>query len=1404
MLYLWLFIRGYKPLYTLSTAMRLRIFLLIFLMQFVLLTVTAQNNQFLFSHLDIKAGLSHNQVNCIYKDKKGFMWFGTLSGLNKYDGYSFKTFKHIDGDTTTLDDDYIVSINPGPENKLWIETRTGFNIYDPATEKFSKNLKDFMYKIKVYDTYILAIKKDRFGNFWFLEHNKDQGIFKYDPVKKETIKLVHKDGDTTSIYSNLVTDLSVDSKGNIWIVSSSGILERLDPRSYKVNYRLKLGQLPAALSTTYKIFIDKQDDIWTFVPSYSKGVFFISLKNKIFKHLLKSTGNINTDVISDVTQDFQNRMWIVTDHGGINLLNKRDFKTQYLLNREDDDKTVAQNSIICVYVDDLGIIWCGTYKHGISYYHQSIIKFANYTHHLSDKNSLPFSDVNSFAEDKLGNIWIGTNGGGLIYWDRKADTFKQYLHNAADKNSLTNNVIVKLFIDHEQKLWIGTYYGGLDCFDGKAFKHYKHSDSNANSISEDRVCAIAEDSENNLLVGTISAGLNILDKNRNVVAVYRLEGDVSKSTIHSNYISAVIEDRHKNLWIVTAYGLDLLLKKNHRFLHYLHDDNNPNSLINNNTNNILEDTDGLIWISTREGISIFDYKTSKFTNLNKLNGLPDNTVIDMQEYSRNNIWVSTPNGLSSIFIDRSSGKLKFRFVNYNETEGLQGREFTENSSYKTREGELLFGGGNGFNLFKPSNIVTNKKQPDLIFTDFQVFNRSLNVGEKVNSRVLLPKSISVLKNLKLNYDDNVFAIEFAALNYFNPGKVKYQYKMVGFDNDWINADNKTRKAPYTNLDPGNYTFKVRAGDNEGWNNKELTLNISISPPFWKTTWAYILYVGLAVGSLLYLRKRGIEKLRAQFSIEKEREEAQRMHELDLMKIKFFTNVSHEFRTPLSLIMAPVDKILKQINEPEVQRQLMLVNRNAKRLLNLVNQLLDFRKMEYQELKLHKMNGNIISFIKELSFAFTDVADQKNIRFVFDSEIESYYTSFDHDKIERIMFNLLSNAYKFTHDGGQVSVLINLVDKGDENDDLLEIRVVDTGIGIAADKLNRIFDPFFQNDLPGSMLNQGSGIGLSITKEFVKLHDGEIFVESEFNQGSCFTVLLPVSRLDNIVFTDTLLPFDHTNESLPHKALQRNDLHKENRDGKKPTVLLVEDNEDFRFYIKDNLKSAFNIIEAENGKKGWQKALAQHPNVVVSDISMPEMNGIDLCLKIKNDKRTSHIPVILLTALTGEDQQLKGLETGATDYLTKPFNFEILQSKIRNILSQQESMRKTYTKQVEVNPTEMHVDSPDELFIKKVLILIDSNISNPNFSVEELSNEVFVSRYTLYKKILAMTGKTPNELVRSMRLKRAAQLLETGHLTISQICHKVGFKSQKYFVKMFKAEYNTIPSKYLEDAEEAEL
>jgi signal transduction histidine kinase/ligand-binding sensor domain-containing protein/DNA-binding response OmpR family regulator len=1351
--------------------------------------VNAQNQQFQFSRLDIRNGLSHNQVTSILKDNKGFMWFGTLSGLNKYDGHKFKIFKHSVSDTTTLNDDFIVSISQGPDNKIWVETRNGFNIYDPEKEIFIHDVSGYLKSINIPDANITSIKRDRYNNYWFI--HAVYGIYKYNSKTKATTHIFHKANAANTIYSNAVSDVTLDSNGNIWLIYNSGLFEELNPNNYAVEYRSNIISKNYQYSNfPFRLFIDNKNDMWAYVPTYSSGVFYVSADKSVYKHLdnTESTNKLSANVIYNITQDDKSRIWIATDHGGINLINKSDFTNQVLLNREDDDKTLSQNSIISMYKDDMGIIWIGTYKRGISYYHESVIKFPLFTHHLSNPNSLAFNDVNKFAEDAKGNLWLGTNGGGLIYFDRKTEKYKQFLHQPGNQNSLCNNVIVSMCIDHDQKLWIGTYFGGLDCYDGKTFVHYRHNPQVAASISEDAIWSIYEDHENQLWVGTLKQGLNLFDRNTKTFTHFKFG---QPNSIHSNYISSLLEDRRGKLWIITSYGVDVYDKSTHQFSHYIHDEKDPYSLINNNTNNVLEDSRGLIWISTREGISIFNPLTGKFKNVIKEDGLPDNTVLDIQEDQAHNMWVSTPNGLSNITITGSAPNLKLAFNNYNETDGLQGREFTQNASYKTRSGELIFGGGNGFNIFKPSNIRPDKILPDLRFTDFQIFNHSVKAGEEVNGHVILPQSITTSNVIDLKYDENVFAIEFALLNYFDADKANIQYTMQGFDKSWLTADNSVRSATYTNLDAGHYVFKLRMANNI---QSEITLHINIAPPFWKTPIAYLLYLLLFCSSLLLLRRRGIQKIKSEFELEKEREGAKRLHELDLMKIKFFTNVSHEFRTPLSLIIAPLDKILKNAREPELKSQVEFASRNARRLLNMVNQLLDFRKMEVQQLQLHCEAGDVIAFLNDLTNSFADIAESKGISYFFTSDVNVLNCEFDHDKFERIFFNLLSNAFKFTSSGGHISVVVNAVTNPETTYCQLTIKVIDTGIGIPPSKYDKIFEPFFQNEVPGSMVNQGSGIGLSITREFVKLQKGEIGVESTPGEGSTFTVTIPIKL--------AVIEYYPQNEVEPDTLLS--DLDEEENDlsdavttssGKRPTVLIVEDNNDFRFYIKDNLKHAFNIIEAADGKQGWQKTLAAHPNLVVCDISMPEMNGIELCAKIKGDTRTTHIPVLLLTALVGENQQLEGLATGATDYMTKPFNFEILLSKIKNILAQQENMRRTYQKQVEVKPTEELSDSPVDVFLQKLLRLIEDNIDNANFSVEELSSAMFVSRYTLYKKILAVTGKTPNEFIRHIRLKRAAQLLESGHLTISQICYKVGFKTPKYFVKAFKAEFDIAPSQY---------
>jgi signal transduction histidine kinase/ligand-binding sensor domain-containing protein/DNA-binding response OmpR family regulator len=1377
--------------------MRYKLSLSALILLLMLRVAFAQNGKYQFSQLNRSNGLSHNQVNCVFKDSEGFMWFGTASGLNRYDGYTFKIFKHDAYNKKSLNDDFVTGISEGPSKKLWISTRSGYCFYDPETEQFDSDISLMTGSLKLPGyPFVSKIIRSGKGEFWFV--CPDSGLYRYNELNKTTRRYYHHRSGAL-LHSNLIADIARDATGNIWLAYRDGVVERLDINQNRIAYRTDVFSKAASNKDgNYSITVDRDNDLWLYSSNFNSGAYYYNPSSGVLRHITDESAGakLKSNIITNIVQADDGLIWIATDHGGINVLNKKSFTVTYLLNREDDAKSLSQNSVI-LYKDDSGIMWAGTFKEGVSYYHKNIIRFPLYRHFASDPGSLSFEDVNKFVEDKNGNLWIGTNGGGLIYFNRKTSSFKQYKYDPGNPNSLSNDIVVSLCIDHDQKLWIGTYFGGLDCFDGKNFIHYKHDDKVAGSIADNRVWSILEDSSNRLWIGTFAGGLQIFDRDNKIFSP-----PLKQTDIRSPYIATLFEDRKGNIWVGGYFGVDVILKNKDRVIHYNADKKGTNSLISSSINCIIQDSRGLIWISTREGVSIVNPETGFIRSLTAQNGLPDNTIMDILEDNRGTIWLSTANGLSRITFIQKQAPYTFRFENFDETDGLQGREFNARAALKTSKGELIFGGGHGFNIFDPLTIHANTHKPKLIFTDFQLFNKSIKANEEVKGHVVLSKAISATRELTLTHSENVFTIEFAALNFFNPNKVKHQYMMKGFDKDWLDADNATRKATYTNLDGGDYIFKVRAISQEGkWEPDYISLKIKVLPPFWKSTIAYFIYLLLLVAILFFMRRRGIQKIRRQFEIEKdkqeaklliehERHEARRMHELDMMKIKFFTNVSHEFRTPLSLIMAPVDKILKHTEAEEQRHQLQLINRNAKRLLNMVNQLLDFRKMEVQELRLHARNGDIIGFIKEMVYSFSDVAEKKHIRLVFDSEIQSRVMNFDNDKIERILFNLLSNAFKFTPDEGHVSVLLAITEEAPQKQ-LLEIKVIDTGIGIPFDMQGKIFERFFQNEVHGSMVNQGSGIGLSITKEFVKLHNGKISVESEPAQGSCFTILLPVDLAieEHVSANET---------DLSGVAVIENPDWVQVGSGnaiKKLTVLLVEDNEDFRFYLKDNLNDTFNIIEAANGKEGWQKTLALHPNLVVSDISMPEMNGIDLCRKIRNDKRTSHIPVVLLTAVIGEELQLQGLETGANDYLTKPFNFEILTSKLKNILTIQQDMRKTYQKQLDVKPTEIVTESFDEAFIKKAVQLIEKNIDNADFSVEELSSELCVSRVTLYKRALALTGKSPVELIRSIRLKRAAQLLGNSQLTISQISYKVGFKSQKYFVRSFKAEFNCLPSAY---------
>ena len=1364
----------------------------------------AQENVYRFSHLDMSNGLSDNQVNAIYKDHKGFMWFGTLAGLNRYDGNEFKVFKHNSKDSTSLPDSYIINIFEGPEKQLWIKSRGGFSIYDPSTEKFERFQDKHFKKYKIPGGYLRDIKTNNRGRYYFFIQN--EGIFCYDEKSKLTIRYTHKKGESNSLYSDQINDFVEDQRGNLWVIYNDGVLDKFNLKERRVTNRYLEVSKRFRKQETFNLNHDSEGNIFIYSRGNPFGLYYLNAAVGQFSYFGKKQDHsgLSSTNVSDIVEDDDGKIWIGTDHGGIDILDKRTGKFTYILSKEDDLRGLKDNSIAALYKDNNGIIWIGAFKKGISYYHKSIYKFPQ-NQYLTGKNSIP-KDVNSFAEDHKGNLWIGTNGGGLLYLNRSTGQIKTYRNDPANSNSLSSDIVVRLWIDHSGLLWIGTYLGGLDAFDGQKFTHFKHS-TDPSSLSDNRIYALLEDSSRRLWIGTLNGGLDLFDRN---TKKFKHFNPSVKNTLNAYVVSCLYEDKNRNIWIGTTAGVNILDHKTSRFRYLKNNSKDTNSLIQNEVNSIIEDARGWVWIGTGEGLSIYHPRTGKFKNLSEDVGLPENTVFELLEDEDHHIWYSSRKGLYKISVIAEGKTYKFRYSKYNKSDGLQGSQFNINAVCKTKAGELIFGGPNGFNIFRADQIKDSQVSSDLLLTDLEVFNHKVRVGESINGRTILPQTITELKTLTLSYKENVFSIRFALLNYFNHHKITYRYNLEGFDKRWLTVPSEIPKATFTNLDPGEYTFRVKAfNGNDVVPLAESVLKITILPPFWSTTWAYVLYI-LAIGVLLlFIRSRGITKLKREFAVvqernrarqlrEEDRKEAERLRELDLLKIKFLTNLSHEFRTPISLILAPVDTLLSEAKEQERNGKLSMIKRNARRLLNLVNQLLDFRKMEEQELRLNEGEGEIVSFIREATDSFYDLAERKQIKLIFKSAVENLYVSYDHDKVERILFNLLSNAFKFTPTGGTVSVeLQQLFHQAKDNRVSVELKVSDSGIGIPKDKQDKIFERFFQNETSSSILNQGSGIGLSITKEFVKMQGGEIMLKSEPGLGSCFTIHLNLSPVAIAVQEDKAIgDADSQCRNPAEKNQENNAADKRLRIRNAPVVLLVEDNEDFRFYLKENLSFFYKIVEASNGKEGWQKALALHPHLIVSDISMPEMNGTELCEKLKSDERTKHIPIILLTALTAEEEQLKGLETGANDYMTKPFNFEILHSKIKNLLTLHQTFKKTYSRHIEMASPEMEIESDDAKFLNTALLYIETNLHNSQLSVEDLSKHMAMSRVSLYKKCLKVTGKTPVDFIRSVKLEKAAVLLEKSNKTISEICYMVGFSTPNYFAKSFKAKYNVLPSEYI--------
>ncbi|MHA4844575.1 hybrid sensor histidine kinase/response regulator [Flavitalea antarctica] len=1332
----------------------------------------AQTSELNFINFSNKAGLSSNSINDIIKDRQGYMWFGTETGLNKFDGLNFTVYGTRSGDSTSIGGNEIIALAEDKKGNLWVGTDQSLSYYDRKNDAFINY--DF-----VKNSSARALAVDSSGDLWVGSY---YGLYRFKPGKGVIRHYTSKPSGHSQLQSNKIISLFVDSRNQLWIGTPSG-LHRYDRsrEGFVIYQHSTTDSNSIADNLVRSITEDKSGNLYF---ATNKGVSQLMAGTNKFKTYRagKDPHTLSSELIYKVAYDKSGSLWVGTENG-LNILDPVSGKVTRILHEPRNKYSLSGKSIRAIFIDDNGLYWVGGYHSGVNKYDKNLAFFNLTKSNPFDASGLSAPLVTSFVERSKDEIYVGTDGGGLNLYNRKT---KLCSHPQLDQEGKG-----KAILDMEQDgddLWVGTFRDGVYVLNMKSGKVTNHFKGGPKDLSGPDIFCVKKDSKGLIWIGTNGHGITVYDPRTQQFTKVSdtIDGD---KQLGNAYIRVIEEDKEGNMWIGTQ-GTGVIFYDRVARSYKIFDQDNS-KLPSNKVLSIHSDRDNEIWVSTPGGgVVQFDKQSQSFRNVPKLQALANTVIYKILEDNSGKFWASTNAGIVNFCKDNS------RFKTYAAQNGVQQSDFYRGSGMMASNGWIFFGGLDGFNFFEPASLVTNRNVPELVFRDLRISNRSVVPGKKS----AISQHISIAEEIHLDHKQN-FSLDFTTLNYTSPFENRYSYKLEGFEKDWNDIGSR-QTAVYTNLDPGDYTFKVKARSDDGlWESKEKTIRIFVKPPIWRTVYAYIFYVLSAFLILALIRYRGIRKLKNKFKLEQERlqfsqmleqekRERERQHDFDQQKIKFLTNLSHEFRTPISLILAPADKLAGIEEDDEKLEQIGVVRRNARRLLNLVNQLLDFRKLEERELNLFLSDGDLIACIHDVADSFRDIWDAKHIEFTYKSDLQQYITRFDRDKMERILLNLMSNAVKFTPDEGKISLEVE-----QDTDQSVLIRVRDTGIGMSPEESSKVFDRFFQAKTKEDVLSQGSGIGLSITREFVRLHGGTIKVESEPGKGSVFTMLFPFKPLQ-VVSGNAAPGLTCPSQDLLSKTRNCGRSISETAGPEKLPVLIVEDNEEFRNYLKNNLSAGYKIIEASNGKEGWQKALASHPKIIVSDVNMPGMDGITLCRKLQSDKRTKHIPIILLTALNGDENQLEGLETGASDYLTKPFNFDILHIKIKNLLALNKNLETTYSKQLKIEVPEVSVQSHDEQLLLKITRFIENNIDNPNLSVEELSKHVFMSRRSLYSKIMELTGETPVEFIRSLKLQKAVALLENSDMKMSEIAYTTGFATANYFTRAFKAKYNVSPTEYV--------
>lgn len=1269
-------------------------------------------------YLGIENGLSNNAVVNVYQDYKGFMWFGTYDGLNRYDGYKLKIYRNKIGDTTSLLDNGIYTIEGDARHQLWIGGRKGMSIFNPSNEHFYKA----RCAGKTVDDNIHIIKAGKKGIILVGSENNGLLLFDGNPNTGRQIPI----GKNTSYE---VTAIDFDASGTVAYI----FVQDLGLCKYD-GIRQTISIVSEEIKRANCLKFDKSGYLWL---GTDHGLFK-------YDHTFSANYLEENSKIVNLCVDKSGIIWAGSDGSGIFLVS--DGKAVH------NKQPLSSNSVYSIYEDREGRKWIGTLRGGVN--------IIDPRQHLFEQHAFPNGGVNnfilSFCEGTGKNFWIGTDGGGLKYWNRETGSVKDYKFNPLVKNSISSNFITGILLDSGDDLWVATWFGGISRYNKHtdAFDHFtcynpftKAEENNLWTIYEDAQQRIWASTTNNGTLYLLNRGTNTFDLfDKSLVNIQCLAEDSKGKMWGGNYSSLVMIDREH---------------KKHRRYH-----------IGYTVRSIREDKRGNLWVGTEGGgLLLFNTGSGKFIRFTDADGLPGNSILRLLEDDKGYLWLSTFNGLARF------DPVHHTCRNFSQSDGLQSNQFAYNAALKLRSGEFMFGGIKGFNIFYPDSIYERKAFSPLFLTGIRINN----IPVEENSTYVYKRSLENVQELKIPYNKAAVSLDFVALEYSSPDKISYAYLLDGWDKMW-NYGGETRTANYTRLQEGNYTFKIKATNADGqWGEEIQLLRIIILPPWYRTWWAYVLYIAFVlIGIYLYIQYRSRQE-RYKYEIKVAHLENEKEKEINEKKLSFFTNVSHEFRTPLTLIINP----LKELKDNE---KLGVVYRNARRLLSLVDQLLLFRKADSDQLKITKLD--IVTLCNEVFLCFTQQAATRNINFIFRTGEESIEIYGDYEKIEIALFNLLSNAFKFTPDGGEI--LCGISRTGNQ----VEILLKDSGSGIPEYMGNKIFEKFQQADNSRS----GFGIGLYLVKHFIENHKGTVSYSSKVNEGTTFRILLKTgtAHLDsNMLTVDAGIKSPLLEELIedvynkPAEPLPSIELVTEKR-----SILLIDDSAEIRHYLQQLFKDKYIIYEANNGNEGFAAVQKYLPDLVISDIQMEGMNGVELCTKIKQTEAVSHIPVILLTSASSADARLKGIEGGADDYITKPFDNDLLLVKVQTIIKNRNLLQQYFLESITLKKSYVKVPAEYQDFLKQCIDIIEANLGNEDFSIKTFTQAIGMSHSSLYKKVKSISGQTVNAFIRSIRLRKAAVLMLKENYTINQAAFQVGIGDVKYFREQFVKLFGMNPSDYV--------